>query len=30
MLEHAEAIVREGRLADVPARKATPVLERAR
>jgi hypothetical protein len=30
MLEHAEAVVREGRLADVPARKATPVLERAR
>jgi hypothetical protein len=30
MLEHAEAIVREGHLADVPARKATPVMERAR
>jgi hypothetical protein len=30
MSEHAEAIVRDGRLAAVPARRATPVLERAR
>jgi hypothetical protein len=30
MAEHAEAIARDGRLAAVPARRATPVLERAR